>query len=84
MRSRTPCRRLEPWRDVELSFATLRAVESGTPLPEQASEALGRWRHKRDCAAHYVAQGTVTSDGLMAFGILDAEIDGNLLPAAPA
>jgi len=71
---------LEPWRDVELSFATLRAVESGAALPEQAREALGRWRHKRDCAAHYVAQGTVASDGLMAFGILDRETDGIFFP----
>jgi hypothetical protein len=71
---------LEPWRDVELSFATLRAVEMGTPLPEQAREALTRWRHKRDCAAHYVAQGTVRSDGLMAFGILDRETDGIFFP----
>ena len=71
---------LEPLRDVELSFATLRAVESGLPLPEQAREALGRWRHKRECAAHYVAQGRVTSDGLLAFGILDGEIDGIFFP----
>src|SRR5262249_37922922 len=71
---------LEPWRDVELSFATLRAVETGAPLPEQARDALGRWRHKRDCAAHYVAQRTVTSDGLLAFGILDRETDGIFFP----
>jgi hypothetical protein len=71
---------LEPWRDVELSFATLRALETGAPLPEQASEALARWRDKRDCAAHYVAEGTVASDGLMAFGILDHEIDGIFFP----
>jgi len=71
---------LEPWRDVELSFATLRAVEMGTALPEQAREALGRWRQKRDCAAHYVARGAVASDGLMAFGILDREIDGIFFP----
>ena len=71
---------LEPWRDVELSFATLRAVETGAPLPELAREALARWRHKRDCAAHYVAQGTVASDGVMAFGILDGEIDGIFFP----
>jgi len=71
---------LEPWRDVELSYATLRAVETGVALPEQAREALARWRYKRDCAAHYVAQGTVSSDGLMAFGILDAEIDGIFFP----
>jgi len=71
---------LEPWRDVELSFATLHAVESGAPLPEQAREALVRWRHKRECAAHYVAQGQVTSDGLLAFGILDGEIDGIFFP----
>jgi len=74
---------LEPWRDVELSFATLRAVESGAPLREQAREALARWRHKRDCAAHYAAQGTVASDGLMAFGILDGEIDGIFFPPLP-
>ena len=71
---------LEPWRDVELSFATLRGVETGAPLPEQAREALARWRHKRDYAAHFVAQGTVASDGLMAFGILDGEIDGIFFP----
>jgi hypothetical protein len=71
---------LEPWRDVELSFATLRAVETGEPLPELAREALGRWRHKRACAAHYVAQGTVASDGLVAFGILDREVDGIFFP----
>jgi hypothetical protein len=71
---------LEPWRDVELSFATLRALEMGAPLPEQARGALERWRHKRDCAAHYVAEGTVTSDGLLAFGILDREIDGMFFP----
>ena len=71
---------LEPWRDVELSFATLRAVETGAPLPELAREALARWRHKRDCAAYYVAQGTVASDGVMAFGILDGEIDGIFFP----
>jgi hypothetical protein len=71
---------LEPWRDVELSFATLRAVERHTPLPEQADEALERWRHKRECAARYVAQGTVASDGLMAFGILDREVDGIFFP----
>ncbi|HEX5072034.1 MAG TPA: hypothetical protein VFW03_02440 [Gemmatimonadaceae bacterium] len=71
---------LEPWRDVELSFATLRAVESGAPLPAQAREALARWQHKRDCAAHYVAQGRVVSDGLLAFGILDGEIDGICFP----
>ena len=71
---------LEPWRDVELSFATLRAVETGAALPELAREALARWRHKRDCAAHYVGQGTVASDGLMAFGILDRETDGIFFP----
>ncbi len=71
---------LEPWRDAELSFAALRAVEMGAALPEQATEALARWRHKRDCAAHYVSQGTVASDGLMAFGILDGEIDGIFFP----
>ena len=71
---------LEPWRDVELSFATLRAVEMGTPLPDQAHEALARWRHKRDCAARYVAEGTVASDGFMAFGILDRETDGIFFP----
>ena len=71
---------LEPWRDAELSFVTLQAVETGVALPEQAREALARWRHKRDCAAHYVAHGTVTSDGLMAFGILDGEIDGIFFP----
>jgi len=71
---------LEPWRDVELSFAALRAVETGAALPELAREALARWRHKRDCAAHYVGQGTVASDGLMAFGILDRETDGIFFP----
>ena len=71
---------LEPCRDVELSFATLRAVETGAALPELAREALARWRHKRDCAAHYVGQGTVASDGLMAFGILDRETDGIFFP----
>jgi hypothetical protein len=71
---------LEPWRDVALSFATLRALETGAPLPEQAREALARWRHKRECAARYVAQGTVASDGLLAFGILDREIDGIFFP----
>lgn len=71
---------LEPWRDVELSFVTLQAVEMGLTLPEPAREALARWRHKRECAAHYVAQGTVASDGLMAFGILDRETDGIFFP----
>ncbi len=71
---------LEPWRNVDLSFATLRAVESGAPLPEQAREALARWGYKRECAAHYVAQGRVTSDGLLAFGILDGETDGIFFP----
>ena len=71
---------LEPCRDVELSFVTLRAIETGLTLPEQAREALARWRHKRDCAAHYVAQGTVTSDGLMAFGMVDHETDGIFFP----
>ena len=71
---------LEPWRDVELSFATLRALDMGAPLPEQAREAVGRWRHKRECATHYVAQRTVASDGFMAFGILDREIDGIFFP----
>jgi len=71
---------LEPCRDLELSFVTLRMVEMGLTLPEQAREALARWRHKRECAAHYVAQGTVTSDGLMAFGIVDRETDGIFFP----
>lgn len=71
---------LEPWRDVELSFSSLRAIEMGAPLPDQARKALERWHYKRDCAAHYVAEGTVASDGLLAFGILDREIDGIFFP----
>ncbi|MEO5589924.1 MAG: hypothetical protein ABIS03_10090, partial [Gemmatimonadaceae bacterium] len=72
---------LEHRRDLYFSLRNLRKLLDGQPLDRTAQPAYAARLEKREAAAAAVSNRQVALDGNLAFGVLDAKIDGELFPA---